>query len=151
MITILKKEVHSNTSQAEFRSKLENKTLKTGKTLSLMNTTNMIVNDKDFYGTYKEDTLSVTRIRRLASLRFLPKLIIVFPTIESNKKFHIELGMLTALLLFFLVIALLSNLYELLTTNRFTEGFIFLLACIGLYVGLIWIEIKMYERKFNNY
>ncbi len=151
MITILKKEIHSGKIPQEFKSILESKTLKTNKVISIMNATNMIENDKDFYGKYENDTLSVTRIRRLSLLRILPKLIIEFPTIESSKKFHVKLGFFTFLLVLFFVIYILSGLYEFLSANRFTEDFMFILIFTGVFIGLIWIEFKMYEQKFKNY
>ncbi len=150
MITILKQEVHSNKKPAAFKTTLEAKTLKTKKVLSIMNAVNMIANDKDFYGKYKDDTISITRIRRLSLLRFLPKLIITFPEIEKNQKFHVQTGFFTSMLLFISLLALLTNLYECITTG-YTEGLLGALVFISVFICLLVIELMMYKQKFNNY
>jgi len=150
-MTIFKSNIDSTKKQAEFKTILENKTLKTGKTLSIMSTVNMTTNDKDFYGKYEKDALSITRIRRISILRLLPKLIIEFPEIEKNKKFNVKLGLFTFLLLIILCLALLSNTYELLTTGTFANDFITLLGFIGIFVGLIWIEFMVYKQKMNTF
>lgn len=151
MITILKKEIQSNSSQEDFKSKLKHKTLRTNKTLSIMNTGNMTANDKDFYGRYKDDKILITRIRRLPSLRFLPKLIIEFPDIESNKKFHVKLGFLTLALLLFLLMLVVLKVCQVMFNNASSEDFIIILPLIGVFFVLNWIELMMYTQKLNNY
>jgi hypothetical protein len=111
----------------------------------------MTTNDKDFYGKYENDSMSITRIRRLSLLRLLPKLIIEFPEIEKNKKFHVKLGLFSFLLVIVLCLALVSNMYELISTNRFTNDFVTVLAFIGIFSVLVWVEFMMYKQKMNTY
>ncbi|WP_298512737.1 hypothetical protein [uncultured Kordia sp.] len=150
-MTIFKSKIDSTKKSAEFEKVLVHKTLKTGKTLSIMNTVNMTENDKDFYGKYENEVLSITRIRRLSVLRFLPKLIIEFPELEKNKKFNVKLGLFTFLLSIILCLALLANVYELLSTSRLTNDLITVLGFIGIFFVLIYIEFFIYKQKLNNY
>jgi len=151
MITIFKSEIHTTKQPVIFKTAVEAKTLKTAKVLSIMNTVNMTTNDKDFYGKYENDIMSITRIRRLSLLRFLPKLIIEFPEIEKSQKFHVKLGLFSFLILIFFGLAFLSNTYELFTSGRLTEDFVTVLVFTGIFIVLIWIELMMYKQKFNNY
>lgn len=150
-MTIFKSEIQSSKTPAEFKTIIEHKTLKTGKVLSVMSAVNMTANDKDFYGKYENDSMSITRIRRLSLLRILPKLIIEFPEIEKNQKCHVKLGLFSFLLVIVLCLALLSNVFELISTSRFTNDFITVLTFIGIFIGLVWIEFMMYKQKMNNY
>lgn len=151
MITILKSEIHSAKQPQEFKTAIEAKTLKTSKTLSIMNTVNMISNEKDFYGKYKNDVMLITRIRRLSLLRFLPKLIIKFPEIEKNQKFHVQIGFFISVLLFILSMSFLSNLYECITDGVITEGLLGTIFFIGAFVGLLVMELMIYKQKFYKY
>ncbi|MGV8828215.1 MAG: hypothetical protein ACWA6U_07825 [Breznakibacter sp.] len=151
MIRIANKEIITEKSIEEIVSIIETKTLRTNKGLDSTSTVNMTENEKDFYGYKKNDSLFISRIRRLSILRVLPKLIIVIPMNNKNKQYKIQLGLSTMLLLLFVVIALLSNTYELLESQRFTDDFKSVLVVSTLFLGLLWIEIKMYERKFKKY
>lgn len=151
MIKIINRKITTSKTIEDIIAILKSKSISTKKKLNLTSTVNMIDNDKDYYAYQKNDLLYLSRIRRLGILRLLPKIIIIIPKENKKKQYQIRFALSTFIVSIYIIIALISNTYELILTQKFTQNFSSILVFFILFLAFILIEIKMYEQKFKKY
>jgi len=151
MIKIINRKITTSKTIEDIIAILKSKSISTKKNLNFTSTVNMIDNDKDYYAYQKNDLLYLSRIRRLGILRLLPKIIIIVPKENKKKQYQIRFALSTFIVSIYIIIALISNTYELILTQRFTQDFSSILVFFILFLAFILIEIKMYEQKFKKY
>ena len=150
MIRIAVRTIQSEKSIDDIFSGLYEKSIRTDKTLDFSNTVNMTDNKKDFIGYIKHESLYISRVRRMPFLKLLPRLNITISK-SDEKQIEFKLGLWTMFVFIFIVLVLITLMYRLVVHQEFNEASVPPLVYSFLFFFLLWIELKMYERKFKDY
>ena len=149
----LQSRIISTPKRDEFWNIIRKKSIETNDNLNWRSTISMTDNEYDFFSSSKKNSLTLTRIRRIGLMKLLPKVIVEISNTQKNEvKYLIKLSTFTAIICGLAIFLLLLNIYyhfafgDNSLTDLMQAGVLIL-----VYLGLVYIEVKVTESKFKKY
>ena len=150
MIILKRKHIAKDIAD-NFIIELKKKSIIKNDSIKWMSPISMTDNEFDFFMHSKNQELSITRIKRLNIMLFLPKILVTVKNLENRLTYEMKLGPMTFIICLFAIFAYLLNVYYFIAFgDNSLEELLYAALAIISYFGLIYLDTKIVESKFKN-